>query len=799
MLSSDPILRHRLRLEIQGAVQGVGFRPHVYRLARELGLDGWVVNDHSGVEIEVEGDPGAVERFAGSLLQAPPARARIVEVRQRWLPPSYPGPFHIRHSESGGPPTVAILPDLATCPRCLADTLQSGGPREGYPFTNCTECGPRLSIVRELPYDRPNTTMAGFLQCPRCQAEYDDPGDRRFHAQPNACPVCGPHLDWWDARGQPAEGTADSPVLPGPRRDAGPLRAAARALGEGLVVAVKGLGGFHLMADATNDDAVRRLRARKNREAKPLAVMVRDADAAAALAVVSPEARRLLESPEAPIVLLPARRGSTLAPSVAPGNPRVGVMVAYTPLHHLLLATFGGPVVATSGNRSEEPICVGNEEAAVRLRGIADGFLVHDRPIQRPVDDSVAVVTGGELQLQRRARGYAPFPVRLPLEAPPLLAVGGHLKNAVAVTRGRSVFVSQHIGDLENPEALDAFRRTVEDFLRLYRITPAALAHDLHPDYASTRWAREVLDPELPRIGVQHHHAHMASVLAEAGEAPGAPDAVGIIWDGTGYGTDGTIWGGEFLLGGMGEFSRLAHLRPFPLPGGERAVREPRRSALGLLLEAGLVGEAGAETVLDAFTPEELRVLTRATARGLNAPRTSSAGRLFDALSSLLGLRSANRFEGDAAMALEFAADPGEAGTYVMDLAPLPGGGWALDWEPLVRAALADRASRVAVPVVAARIHNGMVEGMVRVAEKAGVETVALSGGCFQNQLLKARARHALESRGHRVLVNREVPAGDGGIALGQAAVAAVRIQQEIPPSPGAAHRDAFPLPEQGV
>jgi hydrogenase maturation protein HypF len=768
MLAPVPPTLRRLRLDISGAVQGVGFRPHVYRLARERELAGWIVNDTAGVRIEVEGDHATLQEFARVLRAEPPARARVLEVRETWLEPNGAGPFRIRPSEGRGAPTVAVLPDLATCPECLADVTEPGGRRHGYAFTNCTHCGPRLSIVRDLPYDRPHTTMSGFTQCPACQAEYEDPGDRRFHAQPNACPACGPRLEWWDATGHPA-----APPAAG---DEGAIAAAARAIARGEIVAVKGLGGFHLVADATDDGAVRRLRSRKGREAKPLAVMVADVAGALALGHLSPEARRLLTSPEAPIVLLPARSETPLAPSVAPSNPRVGVMLAYTPLHHLLLAAVEGPVVATSGNRSGEPICTDGREAVQRLEGIADHFLVHDRPIQRPVDDSVLALVDGAPQLLRRSRGYAPLPVALPFDAPPLLAVGGHQKSTVAVARGRQVFVSQHIGDLETPEAQAAFRTAVADYQRLYRVEPVAVAHDLHPDYVSTRWVDDVLDPGLPRIAVQHHHAHLASVLAEARVTPDAPPTLGIIWDGTGYGLDGTIWGGEFLLGGYQHVQRVGHLRPFALPGGERAVLEPRRAALGVLLEAGIQGAPGANSLMAAFTTAEKRVMTRAVERGLHSPRTSSAGRFFDAVSALLGLRTRSAFEADAAMQLEFAADPTEAGAYPLDVEPSPDDGFVLDWEPLIRALLADRHRGVSAGRIAARVHNGLVAGMVRTAARVGAETVALSGGCFQNRILLNRAGAALRARGHRVCTNRVVPPGDGGIALGQAAVAAARL-----------------------
>lgn len=779
MISPAPLRRSRLHLDIEGAVQGVGFRPHVHRLARELGLTGWVLNDGQGVQVEVEGPPELLRLFQERLRQDPPARAVITEMDGHWQVAEGSTEFLIRVSAERGTPTVFVLPDLAVCEACLADIRKNGGRRRDYAFTNCTECGPRLSIVRKLPYDRPHTTMAGFALCDACEDEYGDPTDRRFHAQPNACPACGPHLGWWDGLGKPLLGVGTEGGGSA-EADESIVDAAAAALREGRIVAVKGLGGFHLLADAASEKTVRRLRRRKHREAKPLALMVRDVEEARRLADVDEASATLLRSPEAPILLLPALPDAPLAPSVAPGNPRIGLMLPCTPLHVLLLEAFGGPVVATSGNRSDEPIATGNDQAVDRLRGVADHFLVHDRPIQRPVEDSVVGMNGGAPQFIRRARGYAPLPVPLADEVASLLAVGGHLKNTVAVSRGRNVFVSSHVGDLEAPEARDAFRQAVADFLELYRIEPRAVVHDSHPDYASTRWACDEGPRDVPRIAVQHHHAHLASVLAENGVPPDHDPVLGIIWDGTGFGPDGTVWGGEFMVGGYLEAPRAARIRPFPLPGGERAVREPRRAALGILHSSGMDIHAAGDFTRTAFSPEERRVLNRAVDHDLNAPLTSSAGRLFDALASLLGLCQYARFEGEAAMLLEFAADPHERGTYLMSYREPDWeshGPAILDWEPMVEAALADQLQGVPVTTIAARIHNGLVDAMVRTAEMAGLETVALSGGCFLNHRLLAHAVRALGQRGHRVLVNRRVPPGDGGLALGQVAVAGARLQ----------------------
>ncbi len=803
-------------MEIEGAVQGVGFRPHVFRLATDEGLGGWVLNDTRGVLLEAEGEADAVERFRTRLLGEPPPRARIETVRQSELPSSGGTAFEIRFSREGGMKSVLVLPDVATCGPCLTEVRDPRNRRHRYPFANCTNCGPRFTILRGLPYDRPNTTMAGFDLCPDCAREYADPLDRRFHAQPNACDLCGPHLGLWTPSGE---------VL-AEREEA--LRLACQALEEGRIVAVKGLGGFHLACDARSEAAVAALRERKARYAKPLALMVRDTAMAAALAEVTAEARQLLESPERPIVLLPARPGNGVAPNVAPGNPLLGLMLPATPLHHLMLDALGIPVVATSGNLSDEPICTDEREALVRLGGMADLFLVHDRPVERHVDDSVARIFSGVPRLLRRARGFAPLPVLLASGAPCLLAVGAHLKNAVGLAVGRRVFLSQHIGDLETPQALAAFERVIADLSRLYEASPVAVAHDLHPDYLSTKWA---LASGIPAVGVQHHHAHLASCLAENGvEGP----ALGVTWDGTGWGTDGTVWGGEFLLGDASGFTRVAHLRPFRLPGGESAVREPRRSAAGLLWEMakedernrerrGMTGDFlegntdrdsgwdGAAATPGAFTESEKRVLASMLERGVNSPVTTSAGRLFDAVASLLGVCQKASYEGEAAMQLEWLAtaaedDAGdnqirEQGAFRFSFEETglagPGAGVTengrtygerlppakilLNWSPLVSALLAARAAGVPAARLAARFHNALVDAVVEVARRVGCPRVALSGGCFQNRLLTERAESALLREGFEVLLHREVPPNDGGVCLGQAAVAAARLKHLHP------------------
>jgi hydrogenase maturation protein HypF len=762
----------RLRLEVGGAVQGVGFRPFVYRLAHRFGLAGWITNDPAGVTIEVEGDGNAVAEFAAALRSEAPPLARIQDVITTTVQPEDAAEFVIRTSRIDGARTAVLLPDAATCDECLADVRGDDPRRAGYAFTNCTNCGPRFSIIEALPYDRPGTTMAAFGMCPACAAEYHDPADRRFHAQPTACTACGPRLALRAAAGAPI--AADDPIA-----------AIAAALRRGAVVAVKGIGGFHLMVDARDADAIARLRERKGRPTKPLAVMAASVAEARGFVTVTAAAARLLESPEAPIVLLPravaAEGVSPLPDSIAPGNPTVGVMLPATPLHHLLLAAFGGPVVATSGNLSEEPICIDDDDAVMRLAGIADLFLVHDRPIARHVDDSVADIHDGGPRLLRRARGYAPLPIRHREPLPPILAAGAHMKNALGLSRGTSFFLSQHIGDLDAAESRHAFERVADDFLRLYDVKPVALAHDAHPDYASTVWALDAARRMgVPAIAVQHHHAHLASCLAEHGEAG---PALGIIWDGTGYGGDGTIWGGEFLLGDATGFVRTGHLLPFRLPGGDAASRDPLRSAAALL--HATFGpdalEPGFHPALAPLAGPRGRNIARMLETGLNSPYTTSAGRLFDGIAALLGLCRTATFEGEPAIALEHAAAPGDYGSYPFPVVTAAGRPALLDWRPMIAAALADHGSGTPAGIVSARVHGAMVEAMAGHIEAVGCGTVVLSGGCFQNRRLGEDAAGELRRRGIRVLVHRQVPPNDGGVALGQLVIAAARIAGRAP------------------
>ena len=786
---ADDGAQQRLRVEIQGAVQGVGFRPFVYRLATELQLVGWVINDTRGVFIEVEGSQPQLLSFLQRLPLEHPPHAIIHALTFHWLPGAGYADFEIRRSDALGPRTALVLPDLGVCPDCLAEVFAVHDRRHAYPFTNCTNCGPRFTIIEALPYDRPHTTMRGFQMCPACQAEYDDPANRRFHAQPNACPLCGPQLALWRASDRDAEpGINPRPaeivtLATGPAA----LAAAAAALIAGQIVAVKGLGGFHLMADARNEAAVSRLRAAKQRPVKPLALMVRDLAQARQMCEVSPTAEALLTAAEAPILLLPRRPDANVAPAVAPGNPDLGLMLPYTPLHHLLLAAVEFPLVATSGNVSDEPICIDEHEAVARLGAMADLFLVHDRPIRRHADDSVAWLLDDQPQLLRRARGFAPLPVLVKHELPVILGVGAHLKNTVALSIGRQVFISQHIGDLETPQALDAFEGVIGDFLRLYAAEPVIVAHDLHPDYLSTQWAR-VHAKRL--IGVQHHHAHLAACLAEN---QCAGPALGVTWDGTGYGADGTVWGGEFLLGDATSFVRVASLRPFRLPGGEAAIHEPVRIALALLWE--LHGDAAFAhedpAPLRALPLAQRQLLAQMLRRRLNSPLTTSAGRLFDGVAALLGLAGRVSYEGEAALALEFAARPGESDGYPVELTAWPHAqpdleassatgpdcpSRQINWGPTLEAVLADLRRGTDRGIIAARFHQALISAIVAVAAHVNTDRVALTGGCFQNRLLTEGAVRALRKAGFEVLLHRQAPPNDGGISLGQVAVAAARL-----------------------
>jgi hydrogenase maturation protein HypF len=774
-------------------VQGVGFRPCVNRLAQSLHLCGWVANSGDGVTVEIEGGEDAGESFVDHLREQLPPLARIDRMHTQELAPTGDTAFTIRESLGTGTPTALVVPDVATCGNCLRELFEAADRRYRYPFTNCTHCGPRFSILEALPYDRANTTMRHFEMCAACRAEYKTPADRRFHAQPNACPDCGPQLAMLDASGKTVA-----------ERDAA-LIAAVSALRDGRIIALKGLGGFQLLVDAHNTHAITRLRQRKQRPQKPFAVMVPSSAVAETMCHVSVLERELLASPQAPIVLLRHRTfaglphaarqqrrktHSAISDAVAPDNPLLGVMLPYTPLHHLLLNEFGFAVVATSGNLSDEPMATDNDEALERLGDIADVFLVHDRPIACALDDSVVRVVAGRAMLLRRARGYAPLPVKVNRPIPPLLALGGHLKSAVATTIESQVLLGPYMGDLDSAPARKVFINSVERLRELHAVQPTALACDQHPDYFTTRFARRSGVKVIP---VQHHVAHIAACMADNGiDAP----ALGVAWDGTGYGDDGSIWGGEFIAVDGGSARRVAHLRRFALPGGDKAVTEPRRAAIGVLYE--LFGEqvfgdpALADSTLEplrSFSTTERKVLARMLARNLNTPRTSSIGRMFDAVASLTGLVQQSSFEGQAAMALEFAlGQRPEPAHYTIHIEAAScdvnsknaDGPLILDWRPMLHELLADIKGGVPVSHMAAAFHNALVEALVAVAQRVGETRVVLTGGCFQNRYLTEHAIDRLRHAGFEPYWHQHVPPNDGGLALGQAVWAARLLEAGV-------------------
>ena len=765
----------REAITVRGVVQGVGFRPFVYRLAMEEGLAGFIGNDSGGVTIEVEGRADRIDSFRRRLQAEAPPLSRIDFVIAQSVPPKEERNFLIVASESSGQVSTGIPADAAACSDCLRELLDPKDRRFRYPFLNCTNCGPRFTITRRIPYDRPQTSMADFKMCPACQAEYDDPANRRFHAQPNACPICGPRA--WLVTPDGAEIQSGDPVAETIDR-----------LIAGEVIAIKGIGGFHLAVDATNESAVMRLRERKHRYGKPLAVMVRDLDAARALCELTAKEEELLLSIPRPIVLARARAGCCIAPAVAPGIPWLGVFLPYAPLQHLIFADFRvRALVMTSANLSEEPIAIDNDEALTRLGRIADAFLMHDREILQRCDDSVMALVDDGPQLIRRARGFVPLAVPLPFDSPPLLAVGGHLKSVFALARGRFVYQSQHLGDLENLIGLDFFRESLAHLMHTFEIEPETVVHDLHPGYLSTLSAKEWAGERGMRlIGVQHHHVHIAACMAEHGlEGP----VIGLSLDGTGYGTDGRIWGGEVLVSRLDRFERFAHLNYVPMPGGEAAIREPSRMALGALHSAGFDIESREVLKLLDIKDVDAHVILRMIERGLNTPQTSSLGRLFDAVAAVVLGRGEVDYEAQAAIELEGVAidEPDELDSgYSLELL---GGDWnahepaRISATPLWRELLADLRAGVAKPRIAARFHAGVAHAFVRAAvlarEVTGIRQVAFSGGCTHNRRLARLLREGLEAQGFEVFQHKQVSPGDGGLSYGQAAVAAAILRNE--------------------
>jgi hydrogenase maturation protein HypF len=754
----------RKGVDVAGIVQGVGFRPFVYRLANECGLTGVIANTPAGVSIEVQGEAEAVEKFLERLPKEIPPLARITGFTPRDAELREENSFQIAASLMGRATRALISPDVTACEDCLREMMSPRDRRFRYPFINCTNCGPRFTILRDIPYDRERTSMAAFKMCGACQSEYENPVSRRFHAQPNACWDCGPQVLLLAADGT--------------RKDvAEPIREAAILLQQGSVVAIKGLGGFHLACDAQNELAVEKLRERKRRVEKPFAIMVRRAEDAERFCVVDDASRKLMNSMERPIVLLPRRPEVAFAAGVAPGNRFLGVFLPYTPLHHLLLQSGKfEALVMTSGNLSEEPIAIDNEEAVRRLQRIADAFLVHDREIVRRCDDSVARVAAGQAQKLRRSRGFVPVPVQLEKEMQPVLAVGGELKNTVCVVRDSEAFLSQHVGDLENLESYRFFEEAVQHLQRILETEPKVIAHDLHPDYFSTKWAQERTGVEL--VGVQHHHAHIAACMAE-NHLDGK--VIGIALDGTGYGTDGAIWGGEVLVADYLGFERAGHLEYLPLPGGAAAIHEPWRMAVSYLSKHyGKDLEKLELPFLAEMDSRKLAVVLQMMEREINSPRTSSCGRLFDAVAATVGLRGTVNFEAQAAIELEMAArDSTSEAAYPMDL-DWQGATWQIGTKPLFDWLLRDIRKQVSVADMSRKFHNGLALVLLdvaeRIREKTGLNRVCLSGGCFLNTLLLETMLAEVRERSFEVFFHSEVPAGDGGISLGQAVIAAHRV-----------------------
>jgi hydrogenase maturation protein HypF len=761
----------RISVVIRGAVQGVGFRPYIFRLASSMNLNGFVLNSPQGVFIEAEGEKFALDNFVIRIGNEKPVNSIIQSMEFSYLDLAGFDKFEIRESEKNGKALAFILPDIAVCKECLEEMNNPDDRRYMYPFINCTHCGPRFSIIESLPYDRPNTSMKSFVMCEKCRAEYNDPLNRRFHAQPIACPDCGPHIGLTDRNRKILSAKFDA------------LKDAVNFVLEGNILALKGLGGYQLICRTDDRKVIRKLRERKHRDEKPFAMMFPAIDSIKQVCLVSPMEERLLYSPESPIVLLKRKSGGSvnikIDESVAPGNPYLGIMLPYTPLHHMLMDNLKIPVIATSGNLSEEPICINEEDAFNRLHDIADYFLLHNRPIVRHVDDSIVRIVSGREMMIRRARGYAPLPVQLNSKfnhndgCKNYIAVGGHMKNNISVSSGNNVFISQHIGDLSTEEAYKTFINVINDFTKIYELNPELIISDLHPDYISTRYA---VSSGCESIQVQHHQAHVASCYAE-NRINGK--VLGVSWDGTGYGTDGTIWGGEFFLYDGEKFSHFAQLEQFCLPGGELAVKEPRRSAAGILYK--IFGDdlfTVNKKLLNNFTEHEQTLLEQMIRKKINSPLTSSAGRLFDAVSSIVGISQYSNFEGQPAMMLEFAADENELNSYPFDIVEEEKK--IINWQPIIINILADRGKGISRSVISAKFHNTLVKIILEILKLSGLQKVVLSGGCFQNVFLLERTIKELESAGITVYRHQRIPTNDGGISLGQIAAVMSSIKSPL-------------------
>lgn len=753
----------RIRVLFSGVVQGVGFRPFVYRLALRHGLTGWVQNRTDGVTAEVEGPADAIENFLSGVPAECPPLADINAVMTEELTAKGSRDFRILTSDAEGKKEAQIPPDIATCPECLHELFDPADRRHGYPFINCTNCGPRLTIIRDVPYDRGSTSMSCFTLCPSCREEYEDPTNRRFHAEPNACPVCGPKLDFLDNKGCKVS------VLD-------PLASAVEALCEGHVLALKGLGGFHLAVDATNDRAVKRLRCRKFREEKPLALMVRDLETASRIVELGEEEKHLLLSPQRPIVLAKKKRAADISPAVAPGVPNLGIMLPYTPLHHLLLKSAFTVLVMTSANHVDEPICIGNREAVERLRGIADFFLVHNRDILVRCDDSIATVAAGRRRMVRRSRGFAPKPIMLRDRYPEVLALGPHLKTTVCILKGNTAFLSPHIGDMETPEARDFHSDSCSLLQKIAQCQPHVVACDLHPAYYTTLAAERMRDVGILRV--QHHHAHIVSCMAE-NKIGG--QVIGLAMDGTGYGKDGTVWGGEFLVATEEDFIRTGHVKAFPLPGGEKAIREPWRTAVSLLREAYGDRWVTVSQKLDLIQEHgHYECVDRMLAAGINSPYTSSLGRVFDGVAAILGLNRTVSFEGQAAMTLEALAQGGTTAVYPFEIRE-EDGPLILDLSPVIREVVKGLDNNIPKEEIASAFHNSLTRGLtdmaVEIGSRTGIMRAVLSGGCFQNRLLLEGTVTNLQKAGFDVYFHEVLPTNDGCISLGQAVVAGAQIK----------------------
>jgi hydrogenase maturation protein HypF len=755
-------MKKRLFISIKGAVQGVGFRPFIYRIAKQLHLNGYVINSNSGVTIEAESSEENLREFLIKIETDKPSHAKIISLEYSFLDPSGFSSFEIRQSEGNGDISALILPDITVCEDCMNEMLNPNNRRFLYPFINCTNCGPRFSIIEKIPYDRPNTSMKIFKMCDECRKEYENPEDRRFHAQPIACAKCGPHLELWDYQGKTIANNHEA------------LNVTTAQIKEGMIVALKGLGGFQLIVDARNDSAVTKLREKKHRDEKPFALMFPNLEMVKTVCAVSEMESSMLKSPESPIVLLRRKYKSDrdypiISSLVAPNNPYLGIMLPYTPLHYLLLKELNFPIVATSGNLSEEPMCIDENEALSHLKNIADFYLVHNRPIVRHVDDSIVKSVNNRKMILRRARGFAPLPLQIGKEKTStadetILAVGGHLKSTIALKKGENIFISQHIGDLSTNESFLTFKKTIKDFEEMYLAGPEVIVTDMHPEYLSTKYANS---RNIKLSEVQHHYAHIASCRLE-NQIEG--EALGVCWDGTGYGLDKTIWGGEFFYSNDSDYKHVVQFKKFTLPGGESAIKEPRRTACGVLYEIyhDDFFIHVPKSFRDNFSKIDVPIIRKLLSKKINSPYTSSVGRLFDAVSSLLNICNISNYEGQAAMLLEFAADENEHGEYPFVISEKEI--LIIDWQPMIENIISEINNNISGSIISARFHNTLAKIILHVANKLNFKRVILSGGCFQNTYLTEKTINLLQANNYEVYWHQRIPPNDGAISVGQIA-----------------------------